>query len=157
METRILATLGTPGMVVLLILAIVLLGFLAVFASFSKLWIQALSSRAKVTFIELIGMCLRKVPQELIVSARISAAQAGIDLSPAELESVFLVRRDPNDVLTCVNASIMAWKANLPMTFAELQAKHFAGDDVVVLVEATIAAKREGEYNNEGKSTFVTE
>jgi uncharacterized protein YqfA (UPF0365 family) len=79
----------------------------------------------------------------LIVSARISATQAGIDnLKTQQLESVFLVRRDPGDVMTCANALIIAYKANVPITFGDLQAHHFAGGHVIELVQAMIAAHR---------------
>jgi len=141
METKMLA-MSTVWTVALGILVIALFVFFAIIASFFKLWVQAFSSRAKVTFLELIGMWLRKVPRQLMVSARISAAKAGIDLNTADLESVFLVRRDAGDVLTCVNALIIAFKANLPITYLELQAHHFAGGHVVELVQAMIAANR---------------
>ncbi|MBN2211290.1 MAG: flotillin-like protein FloA [Sedimentisphaerales bacterium] len=111
-------------------------------ALYIKIWIQALFSGARVGFFQLIGMGLRKVSPQLIVSARISAVQAGIDLPTQPLESVFLVRRNPQDVFICVNALIIAYKANLDITFADLQAHHFAGGRVDNLVKAMIAANR---------------
>jgi len=135
--------LGVPTTVVLVVAGIILLVFFLLIASFLKLWIQALSSGARVTFFELIGMALRRVQPPLMVTARISAVQAGItELYTRDLESVFLVRRDPSDVMTCVNALIIAFKANIPITFAELQAHHFAGGHVIELVQAMIAAHR---------------
>lgn len=126
--------------VIALIVVVVLLLLLGMYV---KIWIQALFSGAKVSFFDLIGMGLRKVPPQLIVSARISAVQAGItNLSTQQLESVFLVRRDPSDVLICVNALIIAFKANLNISFADLQAHHFAGGRVDSLVKAMIAANR---------------
>jgi len=128
---------------IILIVAAVLLFILGlIVARFLKLWIQALSSGAKVSFFDLIGMWLRNVYPKLIVTARISAVQAGIDLNTRDLESIFLVRRDPSDVMTCVNALIIAFKANIPITIAELQAHHFAGGNVEPLVQAMIAAHR---------------
>jgi uncharacterized protein YqfA (UPF0365 family) len=125
------------------IVGIIVFVFLILLAMYIKIWVQALFSGARVSLFELIGMGLRKVPPQLIVSARISAVQAGIDdLDTQQLESVFLVRRDSSDVLTCVNALIIAFKANIGMGFAELQAHHFAGGHVIELVQAMIAAHR---------------
>ena len=135
LSTGILALLIVLGVVGLIIAAIV--------GHFLKIWIQALSSGAHVSFFDLIGMSLRKVPPAFIVEKRISAVQAGIEeLSTTDLESVFLVRRDGNDVQHCVQALIIAHKASIPITFADLQAHHFAGGDVVRLVQAMVAAHR---------------
>lgn len=131
------------GTVLAVFVGIVVLVFLGIVGRFIKIWIQALFSGARVSFFELIGMWLRKVPPQMIVSTRISAVQAGLtDLPTQELESVFLVRRDPGDVMTCVNGLIIAHKANMQITFGELQAHHFAGGHVIELVQATIAAHR---------------
>ncbi len=46
------------------------------------------------------------------------------------------------DVMTCVNALIIARKAELPVTFAQLQAHHFAGGYVIDVVQSMIAANR---------------
>ncbi len=127
----------------LIILGIIALFFIFLIGMYFKIWIQALFSGARVGFIDLIGMGLRKVNPQMIVSARISAVQAGIaDLSTRELESIFLVRREPSDVRTCVNGLIFAQKANIPMTISDLQAHHFAGGDVINVVKAMIAAHR---------------
>jgi uncharacterized protein YqfA (UPF0365 family) len=132
------------GLVILAVIAgIVGLVFLLIFLRFIKIWIQALFSGARVSFFDLIGMALRKVPSQLVVSLRISAVQAGIrDLTTQQLESVFLVRRNASDVSTCVSALIIAHKATLEVTFADLQAHHFAGGHVEQLVKALIAAHR---------------
>ena len=114
-----------------------------VMAAFLKTYVRALVSGARVSFRDLIGMWLRKVPAQLIVNTRISAIQAGIeDLPTGDLESVYLVRQDSADVLTCVNAVIIAHKAGVPITFLDLQAHHFAGGHVEELVKAMVAAHR---------------
>jgi len=46
------------------------------------------------------------------------------------------------DVMTCVNALVIAHKADLPITFAQLQAHHFAGGYIMDVVHAMIAAQR---------------
>ena len=142
MVTTLLADMNTGLVVVAVVAGIIGLTVLLVFLSFIKIWIQALFSGARVSFFDLIGMVLRKVPVQLMVSQRISAVQAGIELTTPQLESVFLVRRDGSDVMTCVNALIIAFKANLEIGFADLQAHHFAGGHVEKVVNAVVAAHR---------------
>ena len=138
-----MSVIGPGGVAFLVILGIIALTFVMVVGRFIKIWIQALSSGARVSFMDLIGMWLRKVPPQLIVRERISAVQAGItELTSRSLESAFLVRREAGDVLTCVDALIIAFKANVTITFADLQAHHFAGGHVIELVRAMIAAHR---------------
>jgi uncharacterized protein YqfA (UPF0365 family) len=68
---------------IVLIAAILLLNFFG-------LWIQARTSGAPVTFGDLVGMWLRKIPRSLIVNGRITAVRAGIEVSVRQLESHYL-------------------------------------------------------------------
>ena len=139
----IVAAIPAGLVILLVILGIIGLGVAAVVGHFLKIWIQALSSRAHVTFLDLVGMALRKVPAGFIVNERISAVQAGIEeLGTRDLESVYLVNRDPKDVHACVAGLIIAYKANIAITFADLQAHHFAGGHVERLVQAMVASHR---------------
>ncbi len=114
-----------------------------VMATYLKIYLKALFSDAKVSFFELIGMSLRKVRAQFIVDARISLVQAGIaSLTTRELEAVFLVRREPQDLSLCVMALITAHKARIPLDFAMLQTHHFAGGNVTNLVNALVGASR---------------
>ena len=54
------------------------------------LWIAAWASGAYVGLFTLIGMRLRRVPPTTIVTARISAVKAGLDISINDLEAHFL-------------------------------------------------------------------
>ncbi len=143
MDLMMLVGLGLPAKIGLGVLGLIIFVGFIIMMSFLKIWIQAMSSGAKVTFLELIGMSLRKVSPQLIVNTRISIVKAGVvDVTPSDLESVYLVRFDAGDVMTCVNSLIIAHKANLQLNFAELQAHHFAGGHVIELVQAMIAAHR---------------
>ncbi|MHC4091536.1 MAG: flotillin-like FloA family protein [Planctomycetota bacterium] len=123
-----------------LILALVVV---VVLATYLKIYLKALFSDARVSFFELIGMTLRKVRAQLIVDARISLVQAGITtLSCRELEAVYLVRRNAQDLLTNVMALITAHKAHVAVDFAMLQSHHFAGGNVISLVKALVIATR---------------
>jgi uncharacterized protein YqfA (UPF0365 family) len=126
--------------------AVLFIGVLAaalIVLTFGRLWIKARFSGAPVAFGVLVGMLLRKVSASLIVDARISAVQAGIPcLSTQDLESIFLVRRQPKDVLTCVSAQIIAHKADLSYTITDLQGHMFAGGNVTSVVTAMVEANR---------------
>ena len=131
--------LETFHIVFLVIALLIILVPVLIVASFIKIWTQALASGARVNFFELFGMYLRKAPSELIISARISLVQAGIqDIGTMMLESVYLVRRNPDDVMTCVNALIMAKKAERAISMEEIQKLHFAGRDVLKIVQDRI-------------------
>ncbi|HUU83216.1 MAG TPA: flotillin-like FloA family protein [Phycisphaerae bacterium] len=133
------------SLVIIVIIVALLLGLVivAVLFSFIKIYLKAFFSDARVSFFELIGMKFRKVPAPLVVDARISLVQAGItQLSCRELEAVYLVRRNLQDLLTNVMALITAHKAHLPVDFAMLQAHHFAGGNVINLIRALVCASR---------------
>jgi uncharacterized protein YqfA (UPF0365 family) len=128
--------LVTIGFIIVLVLAIAVLAF-------GKLWLKARFSGAPVSFFALFGMLVRGVNASLIVEARISATQAGIEeLSTEHLESIYLVRRMPDDVRTCLTSLITARKAGLPITIDDLQAHLFAGGNVRNVVTAMVEATR---------------
>ncbi len=123
--------------------------FVAAFAlvmvvlAFGKLWLRAKFSGAPVSFFSLMGMFLRRVNMAMIVDARISATQAGIlDLTTTMLESIFLVRRRPDDVKLCVTSLITAYKAGVAITIEQLQSHLFAGGNIFNVVTAMIEATR---------------
>ncbi|MFH1417910.1 MAG: flotillin-like FloA family protein [Planctomycetota bacterium] len=127
----------------LAIVFVVALALVMVVLAFGKLWLRAKFSGAPVSFSSLLGMFLRRVNMAMIVDARISATQAGIlDLSTTTLESIFLVRRRPDDVRLCVTSLITAHMASVPITIQQLQSHHFAGGNVFNVVTAMIAATR---------------
>lgn len=62
-----------------ILLGIFALTLLLLVFNYGQLWFQAYWSKARVTFMELLGMSLRKVNARTIVQARIMATQAGLD------------------------------------------------------------------------------
>ena len=73
--------------------------------TFAKTYLKAYFSGARVPLLELVGMRFRNVRSSLIVDARISMVQSGIDtLTTRDLESVYLVRRNAQDLMTVVTA-----------------------------------------------------
>jgi len=144
MPTLSAANIG-DSLFFILVIGGLLLGLVVaiILATYLKIYLKALFSDARVSFFELIGMSLRKVPATMVVDARISMVQAGItSLTSRELEAVYLVRREPQDLRVCAMALITAHKAHLPLDFAMLQTHHFAGGNVINLVRALVGASR---------------
>ncbi|MBB5352890.1 uncharacterized protein YqfA (UPF0365 family) [Haloferula luteola] len=106
---------GTSGSYVFLLVVIVLLVIAGlVVTMFFKTWLRARLSNAPVSWGNLIGMFLRKVPFGRIVDARITAAKAGLPFTSETLEAHYLAGGDVENV---VLALIAADKAGIALTF----------------------------------------
>jgi uncharacterized protein YqfA (UPF0365 family) len=123
---------------VLLIVAIFLVVFVLLFFKFFRLWLQAKLSRAEVKFSELIGMWLRKVDSRVIVISKITAIQAGIDLSTQELESHYLAG---GHVPNVTRALIAATRANIELSWETATAIDLAGRDILDAVQTSVNPK----------------
>ena len=102
------------------------------------LWIAAWSSGAYVGLPTLIGMRLRRVPPTTVVTARISSAKAGLEISINDLEAHYLAG---GNVVRVVNALISADKANIAMPFKRAAAIDLAGRDVLEAVKMSVIPK----------------
>jgi uncharacterized protein YqfA (UPF0365 family) len=102
------------------------------------LWIAAWSSGAYVGLPTLVGMRLRRVPPATIVTARISAAKAGLQVTIDDLEAHYLAG---GNVVRVVNALISADKANIEMPFKRAAAIDLAGRDVLEAVKMSVIPK----------------
>jgi len=117
----------------LLLLILVLL-----FLKFFRLWLQAKLSRADVKFSELIGMWLRKVDTRTIVISKITAIQAGLQVTTRDLESHYLAGgRVPN----VVRALIAANRANIDLSLQTATAIDLAGRDILEAVQTSVNPK----------------
>ncbi len=126
------------GVAVLVILIIVGLVFFLLFLKFFRLWLQAKLSRADVKFSELVGMWLRKVDTRVIVISKITAVQAGLELTTRDLESHYLAGgRVPN----VVRALIAANRANIELTLKTATAIDLAGRDILDAVQTSVNPK----------------
>lgn len=128
-----------PVRIGLIVIGLILgLAFLLLILAYGRLWLQAWLSGARVTIAELIGMTLRKVNARSIVLSRITAIQAGLDLSQRELESHYLAGgRVPN----VVRALIAANRANITLTFQTATAIDLAGRDILEAVQTSVNPK----------------
>ncbi|OUT58712.1 MAG: hypothetical protein CBB71_12525 [Rhodopirellula sp. TMED11] len=127
------------GVVVLVGMALV---FVAVFANYFGLWIQAKLTGASIGFLDLIGMSLRKVNSRTIVRSQIMAMQAGLDdpeITSSALEAHYLAQGHVQQV---VRAVIAARKAKtISLTFREAAAIDLAGRDVLEAVTTSVYPK----------------
>lgn len=123
-----------------LILALVALTMLLLVFNYGQLWFQAYWSKARVTFLELLGMSLRKVNARTIVQARIMATQAGLgpDITPRRLEAHYLAG---GDVPRVIRALIAAQRADLDLDFDRACAIDLAGRDVLDAVQTSVNPK----------------
>jgi len=125
------------GGLTLLIFVIVGLAFLLYLVPV-RLWIAAWASGSYVGLLTLVGMRLRRVPPDTVITARISAVKAGIDVTINDLEAHFLAG---GNVVSTVNAMISADKANIPLPFKRAAAIDLAGRNVLEAVQMSVLPK----------------
>lgn len=125
----------------LLLFSIMLLvGFVCMFVIilFFGIWVRAWASNVDLSFRNLIGMKLRKVPPSLIVEALIRVHKAGLRIDTDSLESHLLAG---GDILSVVNALIAADKAGITLNFQRAAAIDLAGRDVLDAVRTSVNPK----------------
>ena len=125
---------GGLGILIIVVVAIFLLLYLVPI----PLWIAAWASGAYVGLFTLVGMRLRRIPPNTVVTARISAVKAGLDLSVNDLEAHYLAG---GNVVRVVNAMISADKANIPLPFKRAAAIDLAGRNVLEAVQMSVLPK----------------
>ena len=116
---------------------ILLIIFLFAFQYFG-LWLQAWVSGAPVRFIDLVMMRFRKVKPKLIVTNRIMAKKAGIEVTTAQLESHFLAG---GRVTAVTQAVIAAGKAKIDLDWDVATAIDLAGRDILEAVRTSVNPK----------------
>jgi len=124
--------------ILVIIIAIPVLIGLTVFLAFFKLWIRAYSSGAGVTFLELVGMWLRKVKAAAVVDSRIMAVKAGLNVSTREIETHYLAG---GNIARVILALIAASKANISLTWQQATAIDLAGRDILDAVQTSVNPK----------------
>jgi uncharacterized protein YqfA (UPF0365 family) len=128
---------GAVGAIAILILAVAVLA-VVLYLIPVRLWIAAWASGAYVGLFTLIGMRFRRVPPGTIVTARISAVKAGLEIPVNDLEAHYLAG---GNVVNVVNAMISADKANIVMPFKRAAAIDLAGRDVLAAVKMSVIPK----------------
>jgi uncharacterized protein YqfA (UPF0365 family) len=134
MDEMMAGLVGSVGLLVIVVGALALLLYLVPI----PLWIAAWASGAYVGLFTLIAMRLRRVPPTTIVTARISAVKAGLEISLNDLEAHYLAG---GNVVRVVNAMISADKANIPLPFKRAAAIDLAGRNVLEAVQMSVLPK----------------
>jgi uncharacterized protein YqfA (UPF0365 family) len=115
-----------------------------VLATYGKVWFQAYMSSADVSILSLVGMGFRQVNPRIIVTAKIMAAQAGLDInrrtgiSTQRLEAHFLAG---GNVMNVIHAIIAAHRAGIDLDFDRAAAIDLAGRDVLDAVRTSVHPK----------------
>ncbi len=100
---------------------------------------QAFVSGTPISFFNIVGMSLRKIPPHLIVTAYINAFKAGLkNISVNDLETHFLAGGHIHDI---IRAMIAADKANIPLDWRQATAIDLAGRDVFEAVKTSVHPK----------------
>ncbi len=123
-----------------IVLGIIGLAMMLMIFNYGQIWFQAYWSKAAVTFLELLGMSLRKVNARTIVQARIMATQAGLGkaIPPSRLEAHYLAG---GDVPRVIRALIAAHRAGLDLDYDRACAIDLAGRDMLDAVQTSVNPK----------------
>ncbi|TVS08136.1 MAG: UPF0365 family protein [Planctomycetaceae bacterium] len=136
------------GWIIGIVVALFMIGavglFVIVAAVYGKLWFQAFMSRADVSLLSLVGMGFRQVKPNVIITAKVMAAQAGLDInrrtgiSTSRLEAHYLAG---GNVMNVMKAIIAAHRANIDLDFDRAAAIDLAGRDVLDAVQTSVYPK----------------
>ena len=122
----------------LIVTLVIALVALAVFLQFFPigLWITAMAAQVPgVNPVALIGMRLRKVPQDKVVLPLIAAVKAGLDINVNQLETHYLAG---GNVERVVQALISAYRAQIPLTYEKASAIDLAGRNPLEAVRMSV-------------------
>ena len=130
--------MATWEIVALAVAGLFALVVLAIFGRFAGLWVQSIVSGAPVGLLDLFMMRLRKVSPGVVVSNRITAKKAGLELSAAQLEAHYLAG---GTVERVVRAMIAADKAKIDLPWDRATAIDLAGRDILEAVRTSVDPK----------------
>ncbi len=124
--------------------AFLLVFFVFFIFAYGKLWLQAYMSSADVRMLSLVGMGFRNVDPRVIVTAKIMAYQAKLDIDRASgistkrLEAHYLAG---GNVMNVIHAIIAAHRARIDLDFDRAAAIDLAGRDVLDAVRTSVQPK----------------
>jgi uncharacterized protein YqfA (UPF0365 family) len=129
--------------IIILVVAFFGLIMLAVFARYARLWIQSITTGARIGIFDLLGMTFRKVNPTVIVRSKIMAVQAGLTddtgITSKALEAHYLAG---GNVPLVIRAIIAAKKAKtIDLDFKLATAIDLAGRNVLEAVQTSVYPK----------------
>jgi len=140
------AQTSIPSLIVVAVFLVVTVMFLisfAVFARYFRLWIQSITTGAKIGIFDLLGMSFRKVNPTVIVRSKIMAVQAGLTdetgITSKTLEAHYLAG---GNVPLVIRSIIAAKKAKtIDLNFKLATAIDLAGRNVLEAVQTSVYPK----------------
>ena len=128
---------------VILVVLVALMILFAVFARYFRLWIQSVTTGAKIGILDLLGMTFRKVNPTVIVRSKIMAVQAGLTdemgITSKALEAHYLAG---GNVPLVIRAIIAARKAKIiDLNFKLATAIDLAGRNALEAVQTSVYPK----------------
>ncbi len=130
--------------VVCVVALIVMLVIFAIFVNYFRWWIQSVTTGARVSLFDLVGMTFRKVNPNVIVRSKIMAVQAGLDekstgITSRALEAHYLAG---GNVPLVIRSLIAASKAKIvTLSFQEATGIDLAGRNVLEAVQTSVYPK----------------
>jgi uncharacterized protein YqfA (UPF0365 family) len=135
----------TTILVIVAVFAVIIFGLIvfAVFARYARLWIQSVTTGARIGILDLLGMTFRKVNPEVIVRSKIMATQAGLTdemgITSKALEAHYLAGGNVPLVIRAIIAARKAKTINLDFKLAT--AIDLAGRNVLEAVQTSVYPK----------------
>lgn len=126
------------GPIAVIVLLIAVIAFLVVVFGLViplPLWFAAVLSGVWVSPFSMVGMRLRRIPPQVILSALIQAKKAGLNITSEELEKHFLAG---GDVFRVIYALVASDKANIGLGIQQATAIDLAGRNVLDAVRMSV-------------------
>ncbi|MFA7230030.1 MAG: flotillin-like protein FloA [Victivallaceae bacterium] len=126
--------------IAIVVMIVAFIAFLVIFSVVIPipLWIAAVFSGVKISVFSLVGMRLRRVPPQVILSAMIQSKKAGLEVSSNDLEAHYLAG---GNVFRVIYALVAADKANIPLSLQRATAIDLAGRNVLEAVKMSVNPK----------------
>jgi uncharacterized protein YqfA (UPF0365 family) len=138
MGSLTLLAASTGWVIFVVVLSLLAVIILIVIFKYANLYIRCLTSNANIGLIELFLMSLRKVRPESIAQAKISAVQAGLEVTTKQLQAHYLAG---GNVQAVVRALIAADRAGLDLSFNVAAGIDLAGRNVLDAVQTCVNPK----------------
>ena len=100
--------------ILLVIIGIIFLALMLVLQFYGATWLRSYFSGARVTFLELIALSLRRIPVRKIVDVRITLIKTGFNVSVDDLSTHYLAG---GDVEMVAEGMIKAKEKNIDLSF----------------------------------------
>jgi uncharacterized protein YqfA (UPF0365 family) len=126
---------GAVAVIVLVIVAIAFLGIVFGLVIPLPLWFAAVLSGVWISPLSMVGMRLRRIPPQVILSGLIQAKKAGLNLTSEELEKHYLAG---GDVFRVIYALVASDKANIGLGIQQATAIDLAGRNVLDAVRMSV-------------------